>query len=425
MTEAGRTAAEAKAEASEGDAVGSLEGDIDLPQLRAERLARLQDSMRAHGMAVCLFFHPANIRYATGAAMMDVFCASTSARYCVVPASGQPILFEWELGVPYSSRIVADVRVAEWWQFEGDRRIARADRMAGVIRDVLRELGVEHEEVGLDRLDMTAVLALQRTALRVGDSSSVTEAAREVKTPQELRLMWLNGRIGSEMMREFQAAIAPGIAEYELFATLSDSLLRRRGETVFARLLASGRNTNPWGSEAWDKKLEWGDVVAVDTDAIGQEGYLIDFSRTFLCGDRPSAEAQEAYRVAHESLQAMRELLRPGISYGEYARSVPAMPDKYFALRYDLMVHGAGLEDEGPIIYYADQGENPEDVYVQENMALCLECYAGVEGGHCGVKLEDQVIVTSTGCEVLCSYPFDDVLLGETPEGGRLALSLT
>ena len=102
----------------------------------------------------------------------------------------------------------------------------------------------------------------------------------------------------------------------------------------------------------------------------------------------------------------------PGLSLHEYAASVPAIPDKYLPLRYDLMVHGAGLEDEGPIVYYQGQEENPGDEYIQENMALCLECYVGEAGGSCGVKLEDQVLVTSGGSEVLCSYPFDSRLLG-------------
>lgn len=398
--------------ATSGPAAAAGEGGVDFPALREERLARLQESMRRHGMAACLFFHPANIRYATGASLMDVFSASTSSRYAVVPATGKPVLFEWEMGVPYSSAIVEDVRVAEWWAFLGDRRIARSDRMAGEIRDVLGDLGVENEEVGVDRLDMTSVLALGRAGIRLGDSSSVTEFARQVKTPEEVSLMRLNGRIGSEMMAEFEAAVVPGVAEYELFATLSDSLLRRRGIVVFARLLASGRNTNPWGSEAWEKRLEPGDVVAVDTDAIGYEGYLIDFSRTFPCGGTPSKEAKEAYRVAYDSLGAMREALRPGISYDEFARSVPDMPESYRAMRYDLMAHGAGLEDEGPIIYYPGQNENPVDAYLEENMTLCLECYAGLAGGSCGVKLEDQVLVTAAGCEVLCPYRFDEVLLG-------------
>jgi Xaa-Pro dipeptidase len=392
---------------------------VNLARLRGERLDRLQQTMRASGTAVCVFFHPANIRYATGASMMDVFCAGTSARYCVVPATGDPVLFEWEMGVPYSSRIVRDVRVAGWWQFTGARRVEKTDRMAAEIRDVVRELGLHGEEVAVDRLDATAFLALQRAGLRVADASPVTDTAREVKTPEETKVMRYNGAVGAGMMADFEAAIADGVAEYELFAQLSDSLLRRRGEVVFSRLVASGQNTNPWGSEAHGKLVRDGDLVAVDTDAVGYEGYLIDFSRTFLCGEGPpSSEAAEAYRVAYDSLLSMRAALRPGLSLREYAASVPAIPDKYLPLRYDLMVHGAGLEDEGPIIYYQGQEENPGDEYIQENMALCLECYVGEAGGSCGVKLEDQVLVTSGGSELLCPYPFDSRLLGGGSDGG-------
>jgi len=387
--------------------------NVSLTRLRTERLKRLQHTMRAGGMAVCVFFHPANIRYATGASMMDVFCAGISTRYCVVPAIGDPVLFEWEMGVPYSSKIVRDVRVAGWWQFTGTRRVETADRMAAEIRDVLSELGVAGEEVGVDRLDIAGLLALQRAGLRVVDASPVTDAAREVKTPEEVNVMRFNGVIGTEMMGEFEAAIAEGIAEYELFARLSDSLLRRRGEVIFSRLVASGQNTNPWGSEAHDKLVKNGDLVAVDTDAVGYEGYLIDFSRTFLCGAAPPSI--EAYRVAHDCLLSMRAALRPGLSFREYAASVPAIPEKYLPLRYDLMVHGAGLEDEGPVIYHQGQGDNPEGEYIQENMALCLECYIGTVGGACGVKLEDQLLVTTGGSELLCSYPYDSRLLGAGP----------
>ena len=138
---------------------------------------------------------------------------------------------------------------------------------------------------------------------------------------------------------------------------------------------------------------------------------MIDFSRTFLCGDEATAEQIEAYTVAHHSITAMIESLRPGLSYYEYARILPSIPEKYMTQRYDLMVHGAGLEDEGPIIYYPDQGDNPRDEYLQENMVLCLECYIGAVGGTCGVKLEDQVLVTKSGAELLSRYPSDNRLL--------------
>lgn len=158
--------------------------------------------------------------------------------------------------------------------------------------------------------------------------------------------------------------------------------------------------------------MQSGDLVAVDTDANGYEGYVIDVSRTFLCGDAPTAEQRELYRVAYDHIMAMREAVRPGISYAAFARSVPLLPDRYAAQCYDCMVHGAGLQNEGPVLHNPGGGQNPEDEYLEENMVMCLETYVGRVGGSCGVKLEDQVLVSRSGAEVLVDYPYDELLLG-------------
>lgn len=385
--------------------------DVDLVALRAERLSSLQETMRDRGVAACLFFHPANIRYATGSSVYEALAMSQSMRYCVVPATGAPVLFEPDMAIPFSSRIVDDVRQAGWWQFVGDHRFGEADRMAQQIRDTLAEFGAEGEPLAVDRVDVLAILALQRAGIDVIDAASLTDAARTIKTPLEIEMMRHNGLIGDAMMEEFQAAIRPGVSEFELLAVLSDGLLRRRGEALFSRLVASGQNTNPWGSEATDRLVEPGDLVAVDTDAYGYEGYVIDISRTFVCGDRPTQEQREAYRVAYDSLVAMREAIRPGLPYHEYAQLVPPLPEKYLSQRYDMMIHGAGLEDEGPTIVHHGKGANLENEHLQAGMVLCLESYVGELGGGFGIKLEDQVLVTGSGAESLCRFPFDDRFL--------------
>ena len=67
-------------------------------------------------------------------------------------------------------------------------------------------------------------------------------------------------------------------------------------------------------SEAHDKTVLEGDVVAIDTDANGYEGYVIDVSRTFLCGDPATPAQKHAYQAAHEHLIGMVELVKPGMS---------------------------------------------------------------------------------------------------------------
>jgi len=388
---------------------------IDFPKLRAGRLARLQAMMKRYDLPVALLYNTANIRYATGTDVMVVWTAGTFARYCIVPAEGAPILFEYKGSVHISRKIVDDVRPAYTWQYGGLAARGKAREWARSIRDTLRELGLERERLAVDKLDATGFLALQDEQIPIVEVLPATVDAREVKTPEEVQLFAINGAIGDAILGEFEAAIRPGIREFELHAVLSDALLRRRGEGLFTRLVSSGQNTNPWLTEATEKPVAPGDLVGVDTDANGYEGYLIDISRTFLCGDDPTPEQREAYRVAHDCVMGMHELVKPGISFEEFARKAPRLPEAYAAQRYPTMVHQAGLEDEGPGIPYPDDTRGPKRIMPQrelkENMVLCLECYAGKVGAPFGVKLEDQVLVTKDGPRLVCAFPYDPKLL--------------
>ncbi|HTO10570.1 MAG TPA: Xaa-Pro peptidase family protein [Candidatus Binatia bacterium] len=389
--------------------------DFDFRALRAGRLARLQSAMKRHDRPVALLYTMANIRYATGVDVMAVWTAGTFARYCLVPAEGAPILFEYSGSMHVSQKVIRDVRPAYTWRFGGTAAHDKAREWAASIRSALKELGLERERLAVDRLDAPGWLALQAEGLTLTDVGPAAVDAREVKTPEEVQLFAINGGIGDAMLTDFAAAIRPGIHEYELLAVLSDSLMRRHGEGLFTRLVASGTNTNPWLTEAHDKVVMPGDLVGVDTDANGFEGYVIDVSRTFLCGDNPSPGQKEAYRVAYDSVMGMLDLVRPGISFKEFADKAPRLPEAYAPQRYPTMVHQAGLEDEGPGIPYPDDSRGPRrimpDRVLQENMVLCLECYAGKPGAPYGVKLEDQVLVTANGARLICTYPYEARLL--------------
>jgi len=111
----------------------------------------------------------------------------------------------------------------------------------------------------------------------------------------------------------------------------------------------------------------------------------------------------------------MRELVKPGMSFEEFAHKAPKLPAAYRNGRYSSMVHQAGLEDEGPGISYPDDARKAPVTYpkrtLRENMVLNLECYAGKDDEMYGVKLEDQVLVTKNGAISLNTYPFEKKLL--------------
>jgi Xaa-Pro dipeptidase len=298
---------------------------------------------------------------------------------------------------------------------EGSPSAEHVRRWAVHVRSVLAELGLAHEPLAVDKLDTLGFLALQAEGIRIIDSSAATTDAREVKTPDEVALMRINGSIGEAMLSEFKAAITPGVRECELLGVLARALICRGGEYLFTGLVSSGENTNPWGSEASDRAVLAGDLVGVDTDGVGYEGYVIDVSRTFLCDAEPTAEQRDAYRASHHQVTAMTELLRPGMTFGEFSRSAPALPERYRAQRYYARAHQAGLEDEGPSIFFEeDLGERDaaaRDRTIKPNMVLCVEAYAGEVGERFGVKLEDQLLVTEHGAEPLCRYPYETRLL--------------
>ncbi len=391
--------------------------EIDFSALRAGRLARLQQMMHRHQIPICLFYNPGNIRYATGTEVMGVWTATTLARYALVPADGAPIMFEYMNSIHVSEKFVDDVRPAPNWQYKATEGLAAANRWAEEIKSAMNELGCAGEPLAVDKLDGYGFMALQNAGITVTDPSPATVDSREVKTPEEVQLMIVNGGAGDAMLSAFEGAIRPGIREYELMGVINKALFDHHGEFMFTRLIASGTNTNPWMSEAHDKVIQPGDLVGIDTDSNAYEGYVVDISRTFLCGDIASEGQKEAYRIAYDCVNGMRELMKPGMTFEEFGHAAPKLPSEYRNGRYGAMAHQAGLEDEGPGIPYPDDdrrggwGVTFPNRTIQENMVFCLECYAGKDGAPYGVKLEDQVLVTRDGAIPFSTYPFEAKLL--------------
>jgi Xaa-Pro aminopeptidase len=386
---------------------------VDLPALRVERLERLQAAMRAEGADVALFFMPGNIRYATGTAIMTVYSMSASVRCALVPAEGSPVVFEHAESAHVSARIAPDVRPFVPWEYFDDAA-ARAGMWADEIVAALTELGTSGSTLYVDKLATPAFLALAERGVRFADAGPFTIDAREVKTPQELRAFAVNAQLGMRLMRSVEDAVRPGAREIDILASMTDTLLRNGGEYLITRAVVSGPNTNPWNLEATEREIGPGELVFVDTDAFGWEGYFVDLSRTFLCGDaEPTPTQRGTYRAAHDWLAAARDALRPGITFRDFAAAVPELPERYRARRYEALSHAAGLDDEGPSAAFADDPHPPNpDREIKPGMVLCLEAYFGAEDEPEGVKLEDQVEVTADGCRVQIPYPFSDVLLG-------------
>lgn len=390
------------------------EKGVDLNRMRQMRLAKVQEAMAAQDIGALLLTDIINIRYVTGVSVMPLWTATNLAHYVFVPVEGSPVIFEFSDALFRAEEFWPDVRPAYYWQtrFAGHLAGERSGEWAAKIKDVMKERGLAHAKLGIDTLDFHGFSALQKQGLTLTDADDPLQAARVIKTMDEIELLRLAATVGESALYDLQQAIRPGITENELLATFWHRMLVHGGEWCFTRLITSGHKTNPWYQEAGSKMVRPGDLVAIDTDMIGPEGYVCDVSRTFLCGDKPTANQKEAYRVAYDFVKAVIELCKPGMSYAELAANIPKIPDAYKAQRYSVILHGIGTDDEPPAIPFPDKLLVPiPEGELKENMVVSVEFYAGKVGAQDGVKLEDEVWVSKDGPVVLSHYPYEEKLL--------------
>jgi Xaa-Pro aminopeptidase len=381
---------------------------VDLSRLRSERYRKVQGELQSRDIAAAVLTDVINIRYATGASLMTLWSAYNLVRYVVVPAVGEPTIFEVAEAVHRTEKLWRDVRPARYWQyrFTGAEAADQARLWAAELGSVLRERGLRDEQLALDTADVLGFRALEAEGFHLVDADEPLQAARLVKTDDEIELMKESAAVGETALYALETEIRPGVTERELLAQFWHKMLNLGGEYCYTRLVNSGDRTNPWFNEATARVVRPGDLVGVDTDMIGPEGYACDVSRTFLCGERATSSQREAYRVALDFVEGITALLEPGLSYRELAARIPQLPEAYREQPYPDIVHGLGMDDESPFIGFPNGTMLVPDGYLQPGMVLCVEGYAGRVGAQDGVKLENELLITDAGCIPLSRYPY-------------------
>ena len=390
---------------------------IDHVAVRTYRQGRVRKEMARRGIDAVILSDAVNIRYATGTRNMQVFSMRNApSRYLLLTAD-RSILFEFtgclHLGQGYET--VDEVRPAKTASFvaAGPHIAERERAWAAEMADLLRECVGTGAKVGLERLNAGAAIALGEQGLRIVDAQEPVERARAIKSAEEMKCVTASLRATEIAVAKLRDAIRPGMTETALWSVLHQSIIEQNGDYVETRLLSAGARTNPWFQETTDSVIGDNDLVALDTDVVGCHGYYSDFSRTFHAGPgTPSATQRDLYKRAHEQVHHNMGILRAGMTFRDYADAAWAIPDAYYANRYYLSAHGCGMTGEYPYLYH--HGDFPEAGYdgvIEPGMTLCVESYIGEDGGSEGVKLEQQVLVTVTGIDVLSRFPFEEALL--------------
>ena len=127
----------------------------------------------------------------------------------------------------------------------------------------------------------------------------------------------------------------------------------------------------------------------------------------------PSTARQCPRRWWRQQIAHNTALLEPGITFREFCERSWRIPERYQANRGSAL-HGIGLADEYPSLpNLQDIASLAEpDARIEAGMTLCVESYIGAEGGTEGVKLEQQVVITPQGTQLISTFPFEDDLIG-------------
>jgi Xaa-Pro aminopeptidase len=389
-------------------------GAIDEKAIRQYRLQRVRAALRHSDLAGLVLLDPVNIRYATGSRNMQVWTMHNPCRYAFIATEGPVVLFE--LGsakhLARDLETIDEIRPAWAWDYMivGERNAEMADNWAAEIADLIRQHGGGNKRVALDRADWLPIVSLQREGMVISDGKPLMERARSIKSMPELAALKRSFQDCADAIAVLRRQAETGMRESEVLGILLKEAITRGGEYPETRLLSSGPRTNPWFQETADRVMQAGEMLSFDTDLIGRWGFYTDISRGWVLGDtQPTDEQKLLYNLSRSQLEHNIALLKPGLSFREMSEKSWTVPAAYLPNRYADIAHGVGLGVEYPLIWYKeDEAYGMYDGHFEENMVVCVESYIGAVGGNQGLKLEQPVLITATGAELICDCPFED-----------------
>lgn len=384
--------------------------EIDCDRLNRYRMFRLKAEMQKHDVGLCVMVSPISLRYAINYRNYAAFMSHIPSTYLFLPADGDYMLYNaFEPSIAQENKRKGQ-HIA--YMYGGDALPECAELFAGDVRDYLSEIGCSNRRVAVEYVNPSITRALDKQGLEVIDGVLISERARLIKNTDELNCIRWAVAVAEHGAGKVRQALKPGVSELQLWALLNYANLANNGDWHDGRMLASGPRINPWLQEASARKIEAGDLMGFDTDMIGPMGYFADLSRTLHCGpSRPTRRQKQLYRYAMAEVEHNLGLVKAGISFNELQQQAYPVPEEFQQNAYPCIVHGVGMCDEYPHIHPGFRGPLPYDEKLQAGMVLCIESYMGAVGERDGVKLEQQVVVTDKGYELLTTSGFEEDLV--------------
>jgi len=419
--------------ASFGSSSVDWENRLSMPRLRDERLGRLKAELSKSELGSVLTFDFHNIRYMTGT-HIGTWAMDKMIRFAVLPRTGFPVLWDFgsaarhhQLYSPWLDDAHADAAAAQgsaYGEHYGaragistlrgaiSRSANRAADVAAKVYEVLHDHGMEKEPLGVDVIEPPVLFALQALGVEVVDGQQVFLEARRIKTVDEIGLLTHAASMVDAAYEQLYEFLRPGVKENECVGLVNKVLYDLGSEQVEGVNAISGERCSPHPHVFSDRLMRPGDPAFFDI-LHSFNGYRTCYYRTFAVGSA-SAAMRDAYTICREYMDQAIDLVRPGATTADIVQLWPTAQDfgfadeeAAFALQYG---HGVGLSIwEKPIFSRMTSPDNPETL--EEGMVFALETYSPASDGWGAARIEEELIVTADGCEVITKFPAEELLV--------------
>ena len=399
-----------------GPAGVDYEARVDMGALRTGRLARAHQAMAASRLDAVLVWKEENVRYLTSLRPQVIAGKTGVLNGALLPREGAPILF-----VSGGDRDRAEATMPWIAEFHSIPILEEAGLVrhfaSEIVPGALARHGLTRGTIGTDLTSKVLADALPEfcAGVRWVDGDAAMQAARRIKTAEELALIEEATAIAEAVTATALVHARPGVRECEVAGEALRTLFRLGGEYphVTTPFVASGERMAPPTRLATDKLIREGDLIFVDIGAMAN-GYFGDIGRTVVCG-APSPEQRRIYRAVYEALCDGIAAMRPGATNIEVAHAIHARAEAHGLATHFLSLfigHGIGCGSNEPP-YIGESFPGAAAVTLEAGMVFALEpliWLPGVRGGG-GVRLEDMVVVTDSGARRISRSPYSEALL--------------
>jgi Xaa-Pro aminopeptidase len=288
----------------------------------------------------------------------------------------------------------------------------RAEEVAKSIKRELDKYGLANEPLGIDIVEMPILMALKDVGINVVDGQQIFLEARRIKTVDEIALLATAASMVDAAYDELYGFLRPGVKENECVGLVAKTLYDLGSEHVEGVNAISGERCSPHPHVFTDRILRPGDPAFFDI-LHSFNGYRTCYYRTFAVGSASIAQ-RDAYTKCRELIDNAIALVKPGATTADIVSVWPKAEEFGFAdelSAFGLQFgHGVGLAIwEKPIFSRLVSLDHPE--VLEEGMVFALETYWPAKDGWGAARIEEEIVVTADGCEVITKFPAEELLI--------------